>query len=176
MLQKGFTLIELMIVVAIVAILAAIAMPAYQNYVIRTKVTEGISAAIPVKTAVAEGFESNGMAGLASVGGQYPTGNVFTSSKYVREINVDSNDGHLNIVLRANAANGMPTTLDGSSITLTPNISITANTFVLPTPGAVGAVDWACASATTTTAVGRGMTAAPPTQPLPAMYAPTECR
>jgi type IV pilus assembly protein PilA len=59
-LQKGFTLIELMIVIAIIGILAAIAIPAYQNYTIRAQVTEGLSLADPFKTAVAEFYQNLG--------------------------------------------------------------------------------------------------------------------
>ena len=58
--QQGFTLIELMIVVAIIGILAAVALPAYQDYTIRARVTEGLSLAAGVKTAVAESFNSQG--------------------------------------------------------------------------------------------------------------------
>src|ERR1700723_2508143 len=56
--QKGFTLIELMIVVAIIGILAAIAIPAYTDYTIRSKVTEGINLAGAAETTIAEGFQS----------------------------------------------------------------------------------------------------------------------
>lgn len=65
--QKGFTLIELMIVVAIIAILAAIAIPAYQDYTIRAQVSDGLSLASGSKTAVAEYYQNRG---------SYPTNNA----------------------------------------------------------------------------------------------------
>ena len=82
--QKGFTLIELMIVVAIVGILAAIAIPAYQNYTIRAQVTEGLSIGDGWKTAIAEYYANNGtwptQANL--------TGTVVSTGKYESGVTV----------------------------------------------------------------------------------------
>jgi type IV pilus assembly protein PilA len=64
--QSGFTLIELMIVVAIIGILAAVALPAYQDYTIRAKVSEGMVLGSGFKTGVLDAFTSNGIAGITS--------------------------------------------------------------------------------------------------------------
>ena len=81
--QKGFTLIELMIVVAIIGILAAIAIPAYQNYTIRAQVTEGLSLADGWKTGISEYYAQNGTfpttAQLTTAGLQASTGKYVSS-------------------------------------------------------------------------------------------------
>jgi type IV pilus assembly protein PilA len=84
--QKGFTLIELMIVVAIIGILAAVALPAYQDYTVRAKVSEVILAASSAKVAVAEAAQagSSGMESISVVASQ--------SSKYVSNVTYASSD------------------------------------------------------------------------------------
>ncbi len=90
-LQKGFTLIELMIVVAIIGILAAIAIPAYQDYTIRAQVSEGMNLAAAAKAAVAETFLNRGTAPVNRVAAgmsQIGAGGTDTSGKYVTGVDV----------------------------------------------------------------------------------------
>lgn len=169
----GFTLIELMIVVAIIAILAAIAIPAYQTYAIRAKFSEGIVAAGPAKMAVGEGFGSIGMAGVAAVAESYSATNASTESKYVTRVEVAATTGVIIVVMAANAGNGVPKSLNGTTMTFTPQLDNTGLAVALR-DSMEGNIDWACASASNTTATARGMRFTKGT--VPAKYAPSECR
>src|ERR1700716_3656331 len=101
--QKGFTLIELMIVVAIIGILAAIAIPAYQDYTIRAQVTEGLNLAAPVKTAIAEHYANNGTWPSALIGGAPALGYTATpTGKYVSGITLGALTGQIIITYNAN--------------------------------------------------------------------------
>jgi type IV pilus assembly protein PilA len=126
--QQGFTLIELMIVVAIIGILAAIAIPAYQDYTIRAQVSEGMSLASGAKAAVAEFYQdsgtwpaTNGAAGLspaANIEGQYTTG-------------------------VAVVANVVTVTYGDQA-----NTAITGKTLTLTATDNIGAIEWTCDNGT----------------------------
>jgi type IV pilus assembly protein PilA len=94
--QKGFTLIELMIVVAIIGILAAIAIPAYQDYTIRSQVSEGLSLAGAAKAAVAESYSQTGVAPVNRMVAGMSNLITDTSGKYVSSVAV--NTGTISIV------------------------------------------------------------------------------
>jgi type IV pilus assembly protein PilA len=103
-LQKGFTLIELMIVVAIIGILAAIAIPAYQDYTVRAQVTEGMNLAAAAKAAVAETFLNRGTAPANRTAAGMSINNTDTSGKYVDQVAVTNGNITIRYANEANAA------------------------------------------------------------------------
>ena len=145
-LQKGFTLIELMIVVAIIAILAAIAIPAYQNYLIRAQVSEGAVLTDGAKTAISEAYSNTGQWPGSNQSAGLPTNAASISGKYVQSVTVVN--GVITVLFRDAA----PT-----------NSKIYGKTFVLSPYDNGGSIGWTCTSGTHASTV-------------PATYLPSSCR
>ena len=131
MVQKGFTLIELMIVVAIIGILAAVALPAYQDYTVRAKVTEGLSMASAAKLAVSEN---------ASNGKNYTSGwTAPAGTAAVTSIGIADATGVITITYSAAAGNG--------TIFMTPSsggVAFTGGTTTASTVPSGGSIVWDC--------------------------------
>ena len=152
-LQKGFTLIELMIVIAIIGILASVALPAYQDYTVRAQVSEGAIAASSLKIGVTELFADRGIAGVAAYAAEVAADQANLTTDRISALAVDGTDGTITITMA-----GINQLVAGSdALAYVPEI----NGAAISDTNATGSITWDCTTAATT---------------IEAAYLPAVCR
>lgn len=137
--QKGFTLIELMIVVAIIGILAAVAIPAYQDYTVRAQVSEGLVSAAALKTGVTESFANGGMASLTSYAAEVAADQPNLITDKITAVAVNAGSGAITITL-----GGIPQLQALNTVVFVPTIAGAA----ISDANSTGTIEWTCDTGT----------------------------
>ena len=132
--QQGFTLIELMIVVAIIGILAAIAIPAYSDYTIRAQVSEGLNLSAGAKAAVTEFFQDRGVWPADNAGAGIAVANQIQGN-YVSQVAVGATNGIITMTYSSTAPQEANAAIDTATLLLSPVTN-------------AGSIDWNCVGGT----------------------------